>query len=230
MSDRFCPACGARVPEDARFCTECGKDTISPPVSNKEVPNPGTSDKKDAPRRSSLVPILVGGIAIVVVILIVVLVVLPKINKGSANNNLSVVPTSGSNSSLVVTTGHTTTSGNVIMTSPWSDIPLYSGARQVQGDWTSIADTITGSTAGMKWEWHFHQINDSDVASAISFYKSSMPGAGWQYLTDTTSSEGSLGNTTMVMYMKGSTDWAMIMTFKNTTGTGSILGLARGGM
>jgi len=230
MPDRFCPGCGAKVPEDARFCVECGNDTLSSPSVDKGVTNPGTSDKKDTPRRSSLVPILAGGIAIVVVILIVVLVVLPMIHKRSTNNNLSIVPTSGSNSSLVTTTTHTTTSGNAVIASPWSDIPLYSGARQVQGDWSSLANSVTGSSVGVKWEWHFYQINDSDVTSAISFYKANMPGAGWQYLTGSTTNAGSLGNTTMVMYMKGSTAWSVVMTFKNTNGSGSILGLARGGI
>jgi hypothetical protein len=57
----------------------------------------------------------------------------------------------------------------------WDDIPLYSGASQVQkGSWAIPAEQGEWS----KVEWRYYETGDStdDVAS---FYKSSMPGKGW---------------------------------------------------
>ena len=57
----------------------------------------------------------------------------------------------------------------------WSDIPIYSGAKQVQkGTWAIPAEQGEWS----KVEWRYYESDDSadDVAS---FYKSQMPSEGW---------------------------------------------------
>jgi hypothetical protein len=58
----------------------------------------------------------------------------------------------------------------------WNDMPVYSGAKQVtKGSW-SIPPTEGDYS---KVEWRYYETGDSldDVAS---FYKSKMPGNGWE--------------------------------------------------
>ena len=58
----------------------------------------------------------------------------------------------------------------------WNDIPLYSGAEQVQkGSWAIPPEQ--GEWA--KVEWRYYETGDS-VDDVAAFYKSQMPGQGWQ--------------------------------------------------
>ena len=58
----------------------------------------------------------------------------------------------------------------------WNDMPVYSGANQVQkGSWSIPPEEGEWS----KVEWHYYETGDS-VSAVASFYKSQMPTKGWQ--------------------------------------------------
>jgi len=58
----------------------------------------------------------------------------------------------------------------------WNDMPVYSGAKQVQkGSWSIPPEQGEWS----KMEWRYYETGDSS-SKAASFYKSQMPGEGWQ--------------------------------------------------
>ena len=58
----------------------------------------------------------------------------------------------------------------------WDDIPLYSGAKQVQkGSW--FIPPAEGDYS--KVEWRYYEVSD-DKDSVSSFYKKNMPGEGWE--------------------------------------------------
>jgi len=61
----------------------------------------------------------------------------------------------------------------------WNDMPVYSGAKQVQkGSWSIPSEEGEWS----KMEWRYYETKDS-VSKVTSFYKSQMPGKGWQETT-----------------------------------------------
>ena len=58
----------------------------------------------------------------------------------------------------------------------WNDMPVYSGAKQVtKGTWT--IPPAEGEWS--KVEWRYYEAGDS-VSTVVAFYKSQMPGKGWQ--------------------------------------------------
>lgn len=58
----------------------------------------------------------------------------------------------------------------------WSDMPIYSGAKQVQkGSWS--IPPAEGEWS--KVEWRYYETGDS-VDKVAAFYKSRMPGKGWE--------------------------------------------------
>ena len=58
----------------------------------------------------------------------------------------------------------------------WNDMPVYSGAKQVtKGSWT--VPPAEGEWS--KVEWRYYETGDS-VSEVVAFYKSQMPGKGWQ--------------------------------------------------
>jgi len=60
----------------------------------------------------------------------------------------------------------------------WNDVPIYSGAKQVtKGSWTIPPEEGEWS----KVEWRYYETGDS-VSTVVAFYKSQMPGKGWQEL------------------------------------------------
>ena len=58
----------------------------------------------------------------------------------------------------------------------WNDIPIYSGAKQVQkGSWSVPPADEDYS----KVEWRYYEVSDS-LEDIASFYRSNMPGKGWE--------------------------------------------------
>ena len=91
---------------------------------------------------------------------------------GDNGNGAEPTDTATPTTTPTATTTPTTTPSSGLT---WEDIPLYSGASQVQkGSWALPAEQGEWS----KVEWRYYETNDStdDVAS---FYKSNMPGKGW---------------------------------------------------
>jgi len=84
----------------------------------------------------------------------------------------------------------------------WNDMPVYSGAKQVQkGSWSIPANEGDYS----KVEWRYYEASGS-AADVVSYYKSKMPGNGW---TETAWME--MGTTAWGMYNKNSEkDAAMV--------------------
>ena len=59
----------------------------------------------------------------------------------------------------------------------WNDMPVYPGASQAaKGTWT-IPPTEEGQFAEI--EWRHYETGDS-LSTVVSFYKSQMPGNGWE--------------------------------------------------
>ena len=57
----------------------------------------------------------------------------------------------------------------------WGDVPVYSGAKQVQkGSWS----IPPAEGEWVKVEWHYYETGDS-VGSVAAFYRAEMPGEGW---------------------------------------------------
>jgi hypothetical protein len=133
--------------------------------------------------------------------------------------------------------GQTTTQGTTEPTdvtfttaasSTFDDIPLYSGARPVSGDFSGFTQGFSGSSGGVNVEWHFYEIDASDVNAAQDFYRDAMPDNGWQSIMETALPEMQ-GN--YLMYMKGDgTTSAIIMTFTDPDNSLTILGLCRTSM
>jgi len=91
-------------------------------------------------------------------------------------------PTTTSTSST--TTASVTTPALVTTTAPaaaaggltWNDMPVYSGAGQIQkGSWS--IPPAEGDYS--KMEWRYYETNDS-LDKVASFYKSQMPDKGWE--------------------------------------------------
>lgn len=60
----------------------------------------------------------------------------------------------------------------------WSDVPVYSGAKQVQkGSWS--IPPAEGDYS--KVEWRYYETSDN-VSNVVSFYKDKMPGKGWEQM------------------------------------------------
>lgn len=58
----------------------------------------------------------------------------------------------------------------------WGDMPVYSGAKEIQkGSWATPPAEGDYSTV----EWRYYQA-DADPSAVATFYKSAMPGEGWQ--------------------------------------------------
>ena len=58
----------------------------------------------------------------------------------------------------------------------WNDMPVYPGAKQIQ----EMAWTIPSEEGEWtKAEWRYYETGDS-VSTVTTFYKSQMPGKGWQ--------------------------------------------------
>ncbi len=236
---RVCQNCGEKVIEGARFCQKCGQETALPHLPGQQSNYPVPSAKTSALLHPSFGLRLMSGIVIVAIVLFFWLG-LPLIKKGMSNDTTTTgttttgttttgTTTTGTTTTGTTTTGTTTTgtttTGTTSTGAPWPDVPLYAGARPAEGDWASMADSFSSAVPGMKTEWHFYRVNDSDLTSAISFYKSKLPGTSWQYLTD--ASDPTSGAVTAI-FMKGS-EMLIVMTIKDPgSNTGYILGLCRG--
>jgi hypothetical protein len=100
--------------------------------------------------------------------------------KNNSSTTAASTPAStqaSSPASTPVQTSQTTSSSTAASSSGsiWGDMPVYSGADQIQkGNWAIPADEGEFS----KVEWHYYETKDSaeDVAA---FYRSKMPGNGW---------------------------------------------------
>jgi len=58
----------------------------------------------------------------------------------------------------------------------WNDMPIYSGAKQVQkGSWS--IPPAEGDYS--KVEWRYYESGDN-IGNVASFYKGKMPGQGWE--------------------------------------------------
>jgi|WetSurMetagenome_2_1015567.scaffolds.fasta_scaffold330544_1 hypothetical protein len=102
---------------------------------------------------------------------------------------------------------------------PFDDIPIYTGAKTVTGDFSSFTSATSGRIAGMKSEWHFYEIKTSDTDAIQNFYKSAMPDKSWISLN---TNVPSVGGMTYSMYMKGTT-YGIIMTFPDPNNSGSVI-------
>lgn len=61
----------------------------------------------------------------------------------------------------------------------WGDMPVYSGAKEIQkGSWA----TPPAGGDYSRVEWRYYEA-DADVSAVATFYKSAMPGEGWQEAT-----------------------------------------------
>jgi len=89
---------------------------------------------------------------------------------GSKESEETQTSTSNSTSS---TTPTTTPSGSGLS---WNDMPIYSGAGQVQkGTWS--IPPAEGDYS--KFEWRYYETNDS-LEKVAAFYRSQMPAKGWK--------------------------------------------------
>ena len=87
-------------------------------------------------------------------------------NGDEADNGTTATPTAGNETEAP--------SSNSGLT--WNDMPIYSGADQVQkGNWAIPADEEGWS----KVEWRYYETGDG-TANVIAFYKSEMPDQGWE--------------------------------------------------
>jgi hypothetical protein len=91
-------------------------------------------------------------------------------DKGTTSTPSSTPASSPAQTSKTVSTSAASSGGNL-----WGDMPVYSGASQIQkGNWAIPADEGEFS----KVEWRYYETKDKadDVAA---FFKSKMPGNGW---------------------------------------------------
>ena len=58
----------------------------------------------------------------------------------------------------------------------WNDIPMYSGASQIQKGTWSIPSTEEDEYSN--FEWRYYETN-AGIETVSAFYKSQMPGKGW---------------------------------------------------
>ncbi|OGO17013.1 MAG: hypothetical protein A2Z15_07530 [Chloroflexi bacterium RBG_16_50_11] len=148
---------------------------------------------------------------------------------GGATTTSAVTTQSGGQT----TTQSVTTPPNVTITtatsSSFDDIPLYSGARPVSGDYSAYTQGVSGTVEGVNVEWHFYQIDASEIDAAQDFYKNAMPENGWQTLIDM-DTPGMAGHYSVYMKDNGDTS-AIIMTFTDPNNSSyTILGLCRTSM
>lgn len=79
---------------------------------------------------------------------------------------------SSQTSATTTTTSETSSSGSLT----WNDMPVYSGADQVQkGSWT--IPPAEGDYSRM--EWRYYETGDS-LEKVSAYYKAQMPKQGWQ--------------------------------------------------
>ncbi len=91
------------------------------------------------------------------------------------SGNVETTPPPSNGETIPPSDGDTTpppTTGGVI----WNDIPVYPGANQIQEmAWTMPLEEEEWSKA----EWHYYETRAS-VSEVTAFYKSQMPGKGWE--------------------------------------------------
>ncbi len=95
---------------------------------------------------------------------------------GSKSNNETKTTTAASTKTTEKTTAKTTTdssSGGLT----WNDMPVYSGAGQVQKGTWSIPPSDDADYGKFEWRYYESSASMSDVAA---FYRSQMPGKGWE--------------------------------------------------
>lgn len=89
----FCPKCGAKAPDDAVFCQQCGEklnlsDTVQPAVGSPVIPMKQASGVSgEAPKKRKKLPIIIGA----VVLLVVVFVVASLVGGGGGRDNIATV-------------------------------------------------------------------------------------------------------------------------------------------
>jgi hypothetical protein len=97
---------------------------------------------------------------------------------------------------------------------PFDDIPVYSGAKAVSGDFSALTGGMS-STGGMTVQWRYYQVSAGDVSKVQDFYKSAMPDKGWSSYDLGSLGVPSVQGMTYLMFMKDTTTSATIMTFAN---------------
>jgi hypothetical protein len=119
---------------------------------------------------------------------------------GGNDNDGTESTTQPASSKTTAAASKTTVSSSGGLT--WNDMPVYSGAKQVQkGSWAIPSNDGDYS----KVEWRYYEVGKS-AADVISYYKSKMPDNGW---TQTAWME--MGTMSYGMYTKNSEkDAAMI--------------------
>lgn len=100
----------------------------------------------------------------------------------------------------------------------WNDVPAYPGAAQVaKGSWTEPPEEGEMS----KVEWRHYQTGDGQD-NVVSFYKSAMPGKGWQEMASM-----EMGELSWLMYTKNNeADLAWVYVGEGDGGT--LIHLMRG--
>jgi uncharacterized membrane protein YvbJ len=73
MSENPCPECGARNPEDAAVCRECGKTLLEQVEDCLDVANPNTTCSEDEHKRNRA---LIYSILIIIALIVVITFIL----------------------------------------------------------------------------------------------------------------------------------------------------------
>ena len=95
---------------------------------------------------------------------------------GEKEGDTTQEPTQNTASSTIPSTTQTTLSQEGSLT--WSDMPIYSGAKQVQkGSWS--IPPAQGDYS--KVEWRYYEVED-DMGNVVSFYKDNMSSEGWEQM------------------------------------------------
>jgi hypothetical protein len=95
---------------------------------------------------------------------------------GSKDNGEEKTTTAASTKTTAKTTEKTTTSSSSGGLT-WNDMPVYSGAGQVQKGTWSVPPSDDEEYA--KFEWRYYE-SSASVSEVAAFYRSQMPGKGWE--------------------------------------------------
>lgn len=81
----FCPKCGKKIPDDAKFCKFCGNE-----IKKNKGPIKGRVVKKDSGKKDEKTsPVLIGAVVVAAIVLVVLVVLAMGVlnNDGSSNGN-----------------------------------------------------------------------------------------------------------------------------------------------
>ena len=95
---------------------------------------------------------------------------------GTKNGGTTQNPT-GQNTTSNLTSSTTTTKTSSASGLNWNDMPIYTGAGQIETyNWSMSVPTGEGDYS--KYEWRYYETNDS-LDKVSTFYRSQMPNKGW---------------------------------------------------